>query len=375
MKTINNNQLSTNSSPIQVKLSSNIDKVSYSSKAILTFSFSDKPIGFGLEDIKVTDGTVTNLVQAKTDQNIFTADFTWGVNTKSPMSTIKLDGIYTDALGVNGTPSNTVTIKNDISAIGTTPTVGFTSNNASMTEGNSGIKPFNFTVKLSQASTEHVIVNYTTELKNYGSAKANTDYIPVTSSLDFAPGETSKILSVNVIGDTTYEANENFYVDLTSAKGASIVTNGAEGLRNSWATGYINNDDILGNTGKTSGILGTISKDTLGGTSIGDLIDGKGGADNITGYAGDDIFSFAKSYASITIDGSALITDFKDGFDLIGLQGDLTFDQLYITHGIGEHVNDTIISLVETGAVLVSLVGVPDTSINGADFVHTDFFA
>ena len=103
--------------------------------------------------------------------------------------------------------------------------------------------------------------------------------------------------------------------------------------------------------------------------------DGKGGADNITGYAGDDIFSFAKSYANKTIDGSALITDFKDGSDLIGLQGDLKFSDLNITQGTAAHVNDTVISLAVSGDILVTLVGVHNSLINGTDFVHTDFFA
>ena len=368
MASIKNNQ----SSPLKVTLSSNVDKVSSNSKAVLTFSFSDKPIGFDLSDIKVTDGVVTNLVQSKTAPTTFTADFMWGVNTKSPMSTIKLDGIYTDTFGINGTPSNTVTIKNDMSATTGTPTVGLTTSWVSIKEGNSDTTPFNFTVKLSQISTTPVTVKYTTL---DGDAKGNVDYIPVSSSITFDPGETSKTITVNAIGDTTYETNEYFSLKLTSVTGANLVLNGAEAGRSVSAYGQIVNDDVFGSSSKPSGILGTLNKDTLGGTSAGDLIDGKGGADNITGYAGNDIFSFAKSYANKTIDGSALITDFKDGSDLIGLQGDLKFSDLNITQGTAEHVNDTVISLVASGDILVTLVGVHNSLINSADFVHTDFFA
>lgn len=611
-----------NSSPIKVSLTSNLDSITSNGKAQLTFNFSDVPIGFTLDDIKVTDGVVTNLIQSKTAPNIFTADFTCGVNTKAPMSTIKLDGVYTDANGVNGTPSNTVTIKNDsattlttvptagfssnnasftegnsgmtafnftvnlskssadpvtvyyttqqktfgtatanvdfvpvtssivfapgetaknisVNVIGDTiyegneyfyidltsakganivtngaeglrnswlmatiknddttsvPTVGFTTNNASITEGNAGLTPFNFTVTLSQSAVSPVTVYYTTEKRTYGTASANTDYIPVTSSVVFSPGETSKVVTVNVIGDTTYEANEYFYLDLTSAQGANIVMNGAEGFRNNWIMATIKNDDATGPTvgfttnnaainegnsdatpfnftltlsksstdpitvyyttekrtygtatanadytpvtsnvtfapGETSktitvnvlgdttyeakeyfyvdltsakganivtngaeglrnswimaniinddsletmaaaGIFGTPDKDTLGGTSAGELLDGKGGQDLITGYAGNDIFLLASSYAGKTIDSASLITDFKDGFDQIELQGDLAFNNLTITQGTGIYSTDTIVSL-DTGDILVTLLGVDAASINAADFIH-----
>ncbi len=224
-----------------VSLASDVDTLADNGIAILKFTFSDKPVGFALDDIKVSNGTVTNLIQDATNPNIYTAIFIGGLNEKSMMSTIQLDGAYTDLLGRDGTPSNTVTIKNLETKI--TPTVGFTSNNASMPEGNSGTTPFNFTVQLSSPVTEPVTVYYSTDANSGGSAKANTDYVPVTSSVTFAPGETSKTIAVNVIGDTTYEANEYFYLSLTSAKNATIVTNGAEGYRNSWVAATISNDD------------------------------------------------------------------------------------------------------------------------------------
>jgi Ca2+-binding RTX toxin-like protein len=131
----------------------------------------------------------------------------------------------------------------------------------------------------------------------------------------------------------------------------------------------IKNDDIYGSTGQTNGIIGTSAKDTIGGTAAGDVINGKGGADIITGFAGNDIFSFATAYASKTIDGAAQIMDFKDGVDLIGLQGDLTFANLKVAQGVGAHIADTIVSLT-SGEVLVTLVGVNATAINASDFIH-----
>ena len=125
-------------------------------------------------------------------------------------------------------------------------TVGFPSNGTSIVEGNSGTKQLNLTVALSSASASAITVAYSTEVRVYpGNAKANSDYIPVTSQITFAPGEMTKTISIDILGDTLYEPNETFYVDLVSAVGASIVTNGAEGFRNSWVAVNITNDDVI----------------------------------------------------------------------------------------------------------------------------------
>jgi Ca2+-binding RTX toxin-like protein len=259
-------------------------------------------------------------------------------------------------------------LDSSFSAATPVPTVGFTSNNASIVEGNSGTKAFNFTVQLSAAATAPVTVNYSTEINTGGAAKANTDYLPVTSSVVFAPGETSKTVTVNVIGDTVYETNEYFYLSLKSVDGATIVTNGAEGYRNNWVMATIINDDALSVITKTDkGIFGTTSQDTIGGTSAADFIFGKGGADLITGFAGNDTFVFSKVDASKLINDSAQIADFKDDFDMIGLQG-LMFGDLKVAQGTGSHVADTMVSMA-SGETLVVLVGVNASSINASDFV------
>ena len=256
-------------------------------------------------------------------------------------------------------------INDDLASV---PTVGFSSNNTSVKEGNSGYTAMNFTVKLSASSSESVTVNYTTEQKTFGTAKANLDYVPVTGSVVFAAGETSKTVSVKVVGDTVYEANESFYVDLTSATGATIVTSGAEGLRNNWAFGTITNDDVLSVITRTaSGIFGTTSKDTIGGTAAADLIYGKGGADLITGFAGNDTFVFSKVDVSKLLVDGAQISDFKDGFDMIGLQG-LGFGDLSVVQGTGSNAANTVVSTV-SGETLVVLIGINALSIDAADFI------
>ena len=104
--------------------------------------------------------------------------------------------------------------------------------NVSANEGNSGTTAFTFTVTLNVPSATPVTVDYATGL---GTASAS-DLVEVPpTSLSFAPGETSKTVTVNVNGDTAIEANETFFVNLSNVAGATLAD--AQGV------GTIINDD------------------------------------------------------------------------------------------------------------------------------------
>lgn len=90
---------------------------------------------------------------------------------------------------------------------------------ASKGEGNSGATPFTFVVILTPASTTPVTVNFATASRT---AAAGTDYTPVAGTLTFTPGQTSKVVTVNVVGDTTPEPNETFVVNLSVPMGATL---------------------------------------------------------------------------------------------------------------------------------------------------------
>ena len=96
---------------------------------------------------------------------------------------------------------------------------------AFVTEGNSGQTALVFTVSLSKASGRQVSVNYATADEPYPwtSAIAGSDYLPATGKLTFAPGETTKTITILVNGDTDYEGNESFLVNLSGARGAKIA--------------------------------------------------------------------------------------------------------------------------------------------------------
>ena len=89
-----------------------------------------------------------------------------------------------------------------------------------VTEGNTGTRAATFTVTLSAASTQTVTVAYAT---GNGTATAGSDYQAASGTLTFAPGETSKTITVLVNGDRLGEPNETFFVNLSSPTNATIA--------------------------------------------------------------------------------------------------------------------------------------------------------
>ena len=95
-----------------------------------------------------------------------------------------------------------------------------------------------FAVTLARASSETVAVVYAT---SDGTATAGSDYTGVQSILTFAPGETSKTVSVAVLDDAIDEDSESFTITLSNASGGYAY------LTDATATGTITNDDHMPN--------------------------------------------------------------------------------------------------------------------------------
>ena len=86
-------------------------------------------------------------------------------------------------------------------------------NDIKLAEGNVGMTNAVFTVTLSNSSTSNITVDFATSA---GTATANNDYLTTTGTVTFAPGVTSQTISVPVLGDTSFEADETFFVNLTN---------------------------------------------------------------------------------------------------------------------------------------------------------------
>jgi len=90
-------------------------------------------------------------------------------------------------------------------------------------EGNSGNTPLTFTVSLSAPYDLPVTFNYST---SDGSASAGSDYTAASGPLVFAPGETSKTITVAVNGNRTPEPDKNFLVSLSTPNSYAGITKG-----------------------------------------------------------------------------------------------------------------------------------------------------
>ncbi|MBL8555420.1 MAG: endonuclease/exonuclease/phosphatase family protein [Phenylobacterium sp.] len=99
-------------------------------------------------------------------------------------------------------------------------------------EGDSGTTIATFTISRT-GGTEAFSVDYATAP---GTATSGADYVGVSGVVNFGVGETSRTVTVTINGDTDFEANETYFVNLTNATNG-VTIGDAQGL------GTIGNDD------------------------------------------------------------------------------------------------------------------------------------
>jgi|GEM_PF-600632 len=146
---------------------------------------------------------------------IFEADKQFVVNLSNPTNNSPI----TDSQGVG-------TIIND------DPEPGLSIGDVTQAEGDAGTTALTFTVTLSAPSGKTTTVNYATA---DGTAAAGSDYTVASGTLTFAPGVTTQTVAVVVTGDTVFEPDQTFLVNLSGATNATLED--AQGV------GTITNDD------------------------------------------------------------------------------------------------------------------------------------
>ncbi len=135
-----------------------------------------------------------------------------------------------------------------------------------------------FRVTLAEAQTSAVSVRYAT---SDGTATAGTDYVSVSGALRFAPGETSKTVSVPVLNDDHDEGSETMTLTLSNAFGAQIADGTATGtivntdpMPQAWMArfGRTVAEQVIGavegrfSASRTAGVEMTLAGERIGGT-------------------------------------------------------------------------------------------------------------
>ena len=211
------------------------------------------------------------------------------------------------------------------------------------------------TVTLSQASLIELKVNYAT---SSDTATSGTDFTATAGTLTFAPGETSKTITIPVKADTIAEADEKFTITLTDPVDTTIpfitstvtitdtVTSDVTatlvatktnltltGVNNINGTGNAANNIITGNSGNNK-LTGLAGNDTL----IGGL-----GNDTLIGGLGDD--TYVVDSGDIVTESANQGTDLVQSsinYTLTGNVENLTLTGIANINGIGNTGNNTI---------------------------------
>jgi glucose/arabinose dehydrogenase/disulfide oxidoreductase YuzD len=182
------------------------------------------------QTITVNFGTANGTATAASDYTSAsgTVTFTTGQTSQPVNITVTGDTTFeaSETFTVNLTSPVNATIA-DTQGIGTItnddlqPVISI--NDISVSEGNAGLQTATFTASLTNASSQTVTVNYATA--NGTATTAGNDYQAATGTITFAPGQTAQTVNVTIIGDTTFEPNETFVLNLSGAANATISDN------------------------------------------------------------------------------------------------------------------------------------------------------
>jgi hypothetical protein len=315
---------------------------------------NDPPPSLSINDVSVTEGNAgtvnavfTVMLSAASGQTV-TVDFATANGTAlQPGDYTSTSGTLTFAPGET-TKTITVLVKGDVldepnesyfinltnptnatisdnQGVGTindddaTPSLSI--NDVSVTEGNAGTVNAVFTVMLSAASGQTVTVDFATA---NGTALQPGDYTSTSGTLTFAPGETTKTITVLVKGDVLDEPNESYFINLTNPTNATISDN--QGV------GTINDDDLAAETSVGLDPFGNLLIQDVNGGNTNDTLTISVNGSNIrvndpsqtliagTGASQVDVYTIDVAIAGIT-GPAGIIVDVLGGDDVVNING------------------------------------------------------
>ncbi|MEA2176201.1 MAG: hypothetical protein QOD00_3793 [Blastocatellia bacterium] len=257
---------------------------------------------------------------------------------------------------------NNATVSLFINSCAATPTPlpALSINDATVTEGDAGTVNLVFNVAMSTASNRNVIVDYYSSGK---SAKGGADYIPVSGKLNFAPGETTKSISVIVKTDTINELDESFNLLLANPLNATIAR--------SQGTGTIINDDpppavsvsdlaiTENNSGKSNAVFTVTLSKQSGKPVVLDYATANG-----TATAGSD---YIASTGTLTIPAGSLT-----GTIPVSVNGDTTFepDETFLLNLSNPNLSDATLADGQGQATILNDDTLPSVTIDDATIIE-----
>lgn len=232
------------------------------SQGVGTLLDNDAPPSFAVADASVTEGGTMNFTITKSGagEKSYTLNYATangaalsgsdyyaasGGVTFGPSETSKTIGISTindaydessQAFYLNlSNPTEGATIS-DSQGVGTIndndPGPSFSINNKSVFEGGSPT----FTVTKSGQTERTHNVNYATA----NNTASSNDYVGKSGTLSFAPGTTTRSITINTVQDSAVEPTETFFINLSNATNTATISD-------SQGVGSIVNDDAPNN--------------------------------------------------------------------------------------------------------------------------------
>ncbi len=223
--------------PPTIAISSSSSSLEVGQTALISFSLSEESSDFTLADISVSNGFLSDFSGSGSS---YTAVFSPDSSGATQASIFVASNTFSDASGNFNQDGNEANNSLTFSITPPPPTLSISADASAQPEGAPGdITTFLFTVTRTGDTSSSSSAEYT--VAGSGSIPANTQDFSGNSFpsgvVNFAAGEITQTIPIEVDGDSILEQDETFSVTLTSPTNASISPSNAS------AIATISNDD------------------------------------------------------------------------------------------------------------------------------------
>ena len=223
--------------PPTIAISSSSSSLEVGQTALISFTLSEESSDFTLADISVSNGFLSDFSGSGSS---YTAVFSPDSSGATQASIFVASNTFSDASGNFNQDGNEANNSLTFSITPPPPSLSISANDSAQPEGASGdTTTFFFTVTRTGDTSRSSSAEYTVT----GSGSNPTDLQDFIDTsfpsgvVNFAVGEDTQIISIEVAGDNNFEQDETFSVSLTSPINASISPSNAS------AIATISNDD------------------------------------------------------------------------------------------------------------------------------------